>query len=197
MKLVLATRNPHKVFEMRELLSGLDVEVLSCQDFPGVPEVVEDGDTLMENAVKKARVVAEATGLPALADDTGLEVEALGGQPGVFSARYAGESATYDDNNRKLLRALVGLPAPNRRACFKCVVALALPGGIVTTAAGLTWGTITTEPRGTAGFGYDPVFLADGSERTYAELSSAEKHAVSHRGKAMAAARELVRAARE
>ena len=194
MKLVLATRNPHKVLEIRELLSGLDVEVLSCGDFPDVPEVVEDGETLAENASKKARVVADATGLPALADDTGLEVEALGGEPGVFSARYAGPDATYDDNNRRLLSELDGIPHRDRRACFRCVVALAVPGGDVQLVEGRTCGTIIAEPRGAAGFGYDPVFLADGSERTYAEMATGEKHAVSHRGKAMVAARELVKA---
>ena len=195
MKLVLATRNPHKVLEIRELLSGLDVDVLSCGDFPDVPEVVEDGETLAENAIKKARVVADATGLPALSDDTGLEVEPLGGEPGVFSARYAGPSATYDDNNRKLLSELEGIADRDRRACFRCVVAFAVPGGEVQIVEGRTCGTILTEPRGAAGFGYDPVFLADGSERTYAEMTATEKHGVSHRGKAMAAARELVRAA--
>ena len=193
MRLVLATRNRHKVTEMRELLSELAVDVLSCQDFAGVPEVVEDGETLEDNAIKKALVVAKATGLPALADDTGLEVEALGGEPGVFSARYAGPSATYDDNNRKLLRALNGLTGRGRRACFTCVMALALPDGEVRTAAGRTWGSIAEEPRGTGGFGYDPVFVADGGEVTYAELTASEKHAISHRGKAMEGARALVR----
>lgn len=194
MKLVLATRNPHKVTEIRELFSGLDVDVLSCQDFGDVPEVVEDGATLAENAIKKASTVAAVTGLPALADDTGLEVEALNGAPGVFSARYAGPSATYDDNNRKLLRALEGLPARERGACFICVVALALPGGEATTVQGRTHGKIATEPRGSAGFGYDPLFVADGCTLTYAEMTATEKHSVSHRGKAMAAARTLVKA---
>lgn len=195
MRLVLATRNPHKVREIRELLSGLDIDVLSCRDVGDVPEVIEDGATLIENAIKKARAVADATMLPALADDTGLEVEALAGAPGVMSARYAGPSATYDDNNRKLLRELEGLPERERRACFTCVVALAMPRGQVSIAEGRTRGTIATGPRGDGGFGYDPLFVADGSDLTYAEMTAAEKHAVSHRGKAMAAVRELVRAA--
>jgi XTP/dITP diphosphohydrolase len=194
-QLVLATRNPHKVREISQLLSGAGVTVLSFHDLPNLPEVEEDGETLEENAVKKAATIAAVTGLPALADDTGLEVEVLDGAPGVVSARYAGPNATYDDNNRKLLRALSGVPSAGRRASFRCVIALAVPGQAVRIVEGRTEGVIIEGPRGEAGFGYDPVFLPDGHARTYAEMDAAEKNAVSHRGKAVRAAVELVRQA--
>jgi XTP/dITP diphosphohydrolase len=194
-EIVLATRNRHKVREISELLSGVGVLVRSFRDFPDLPEVVEDGDTLEANAVKKAATIAAVTGLPALADDTGLEVQALDGAPGVVSARYAGPDATYDDNNRKLLAALAGVPAAVRRARFRCVVALAVPGEPVRSVEGRTDGVILETPRGDGGFGYDPVFLPDGHERTYAEMDAAEKNAVSHRGKAVRAAVRLVREA--
>jgi XTP/dITP diphosphohydrolase len=192
-ELVLATRNPHKIREMSELLADSGITVLSVGDFPDVPDVVEDGATLEENAVKKAATVAAATGHPALADDTGLEVDALGGAPGVLSARYAGPRATYADNNRKLLGALAGVPPPRRRATFRCVVALAVPGAAVRTVEGSTAGVILEAPRGEAGFGYDPVFQPDGFARTYAEMDASAKNAVSHRGKAVRAAIRLVR----
>ena len=192
MKLVLATHNEHKVTELSRLLEDLDVEVLSFHDLPDIPDVVEDGETLEANAVKKASAISAATGLPALADDTGLEVEPLGGEPGVLSARYAGPGATYDDNNRKLLAALKGVPAERRRAVFRCVVAVAVPGGGVRTVEGRTAGTIIDAPRGHLGFGYDPIFIPDGNARTYAEMTQTEKNAISHRGRAMRAARGLV-----
>ncbi len=191
-RLVLATRNPDKVSELSQMLAGVSIELLSCRDFPELPEVVEDGETLEDNAIRKATAVCEATGLPALADDTGLEVEALGGGPGVHSARYAGPSASHEDRNSKLLRELSDVPLPKRGASFRCVVALALPGGAVRTVEGRTCGTILNQSRGTGGFGYDPVFLPEGSDRTYAEMTSSEKNAVSHRGKAMRGARDLV-----
>ncbi len=194
-QLVLATRNPHKVREISEILSGTGLTVLSFQDFPDLPEVEEDGETLEENAVKKAATIAAVTGLPSLADDTGLEVDALDGAPGVVSARYAGAGATYDDNNRKLLAALAGVPPSRRRASFRCVVALAVPGEPIRCVEGRTDGVILEEPRGQGGFGYDPVFLPDGYDRTYAEMGAREKNAVSHRGKAVRAAAELVREA--
>ncbi|MFH1502459.1 MAG: XTP/dITP diphosphatase [Candidatus Eisenbacteria bacterium] len=194
MKLILATRNPHKVDEIRQILAGLDVELLSFIEYPDVPDVVEDGATLEENAVKKARTVADATGLPALADDTGLEVDALGGKPGVRSARYGGEPPDYQRNNEKLLRELAGVPRGSRRARFRCVVALAVPGGDVRTVEGRTEGVILEAGRGSDGFGYDPLFLPDGHDATYAEMSASAKNAVSHRGRAVRAARGLVEA---
>jgi XTP/dITP diphosphohydrolase len=191
-RLVLATRNRHKVSEIGAILSGFEIELLSARDFPDVPDVEENGETLEANAVKKAEMVAAATGLPALADDTGLSVDVLGGAPGVVSARYAGPEATYEDNNRKLLGELAGLPPSRRRATFRCVVAVAVPGGVARTVEGRTQGIIIEEPRGEAGFGYDPLFLPDGHVRTYAEMEAAEKNEVSHRGKAMRAARRLI-----
>jgi XTP/dITP diphosphohydrolase len=190
--LVLATRNRHKISEIGGILSDLEIDLLSVRDFPGVPEVEEDGETLEANARKKAEAVAAATGLPALADDTGLSVDELGGAPGVVSARYAGPGSTYEDNNRKLLGGLAGIPPPRRRATFRCVVAVAVPGRPARLVEGRTDGIILEEPRGDGGFGYDPVFLPDGHARTYAEMSPSEKNAASHRGKAMRAARELV-----
>jgi XTP/dITP diphosphohydrolase len=191
---VLATRNPHKVEELTALLGDSEVTLMSSSDFPDVPEVVEDGATLEENAIAKAEAVCSATGLPALADDTGLEVVALGGAPGVVSARYAGPSASYEDNNRKLLSELKGIPRDERRAVFRCVVALSVPGRGVSTVEGRTEGVILESPRGGHGFGYDPLFLPDGCDRTYAEMPQAEKNAWSHRGRAAAKARDLLAA---
>jgi len=192
LRLVLASRNEHKLREIAEILDGLDVELLSVSEFSNVPEVVEDGSSFEENAAKKAREVAAATGLPALADDTGLEVDALDGAPGVRSARYAGEPPDYDRNNAKLIQELSGVGADGRTARFRCVVALSTPEGRVSTVEGKTAGQILDSPRGDQGFGYDPLFLPDGFERTYAEMSPREKNACSHRGKAVRAARSLV-----
>ncbi len=192
MQIVLATRNEHKVREIRGILDGLAVELLSFLDLPEVPDVVEDGETLEANAMKKAVEVARACGLPALADDTGLEVAALGGEPGVYSARYAGPACDPVANNAKLLRELAAAGDDDRRATFRCVITLATPHRVVGTVEGATTGVITREPRGAGGFGYDPLFLPDGHERTYAEMSASEKNAISHRGRAVRASRELV-----
>lgn len=190
--LVIATRNRHKVSEIRAILFDLGVVLLSSSDLPGVPEVEEDGATLEENAAKKAESAAAATGLPAFADDTGLSVEALDGAPGVLSARYAGAWATDDDNNRKLLRELEGVPPSDRGATFRAVVALSVPGRATRTVEGRTHGVVLEVARGCGGFGYDPLFVPDGQEKTYAEMSPSEKNAVSHRGKAMRAGRALI-----
>jgi XTP/dITP diphosphohydrolase len=191
--IVLATRNPHKVEELAAMLEDLPVEVLSFADFPEMPDVVEDGETLEENATKKALEVALFTGLPSLADDTGLSVDALGGAPGIRSARYAGEGANTERNNAKLLLELAGVDGGARSAAFRCAVALATPVGDATVVVGETRGVILEAPRGAGGFGYDPLFLPDGHERTYAEMGPEEKNAISHRGKAMRLARRLVR----
>mgnify|MGYP006279834053 CR=1 FL=1 len=190
--LVLATMNPHKVSEITEILAGLPVRLLSFRDLPDLPDVVEDGATLEENAAKKAREVAAATGLPALADDTGLEVEYLGGAPGVRSARYAGEPKSYERNNRKLLAEMADAGPDERRAAFRTIVALATPEGEVELVEGRMDGEILTEPAGEGGFGYDPLFRPEGSGRSFAEMSQAEKNAISHRGRAVRAAREMV-----
>ncbi len=193
--LVLATRNRHKVEELSAMLSELPVQILSFHDFSDMPDVVEDGATLMENAIKKASEVASFTGLPALADDTGLEVDALDGAPGVRSARFAGEPSNWEANNHKLLADLNGIEGPARAAAFRCVVALATCGDEeVRTVEGVTHGVILEAARGQGGFGYDPLFLPDGHNLTYAEMRSDEKNAVSHRGKAIKNARALIAA---
>ncbi|MCK4510914.1 XTP/dITP diphosphatase [bacterium] len=193
--LVLATRNRHKVEELSAMLRELPVRVLSFHDFPDMPDVVEDGATLTENAIKKASEVASFTGLPALADDTGLEVDALDGAPGVRSARFAGEPSNWEENNSKLLSDLSGIEGSARAAAFRCVVALAMHGDEeVRTVEGVTHGVILEAARGEGGFGYDPLFLPDGHELTYAEMRSDEKNAVSHRGKAIKNARALIAA---
>ena len=183
MKLVIATRNKHKLQELRALLAGWPVELRSALDFPGVPEVAEDGDTFEANAIKKAAALAQAAGLWTLADDSGLEVDALGGEPGVRSARYAGEPSDDAANNRKLLAELDGVS--NRRARFRCVVALASPSGAAQTAEGRCEGHLLLSPRGGGGFGYDPLFVPDGYDLTFAELDPAIKNRISHRARAL------------
>lgn len=190
---MLATRNPHKVQELEQLLKELDIAVHRLAKFPAAPEVVEDGNTCEANAVKKALAIARFTGLPAVADDTGLEVEALGGRPGVFAARYAGETATYEDNWRKLLRELECVPQEQRRARFITVAAIAVPNGRVETVRGVLEGRISEQPAGASGFGYDPVFWVPELGKTLAELSPKQKNQVSHRAKAFRQAKELLK----
>jgi XTP/dITP diphosphohydrolase len=186
--LVFATRNRGKLVELRELLPGIEVRSL---DDIHVPDVVEDADTFAGNAAKKAREVSEATGLPALADDSGLEVDALGGAPGVYSARYAGEGHDDAANNAKLLAALAGVPAEKRTARFRSVLALADVtgplGNEVITADGTCEGTILDAARGTGGFGYDPLFYAPELGMTFAEAGVGAKNDLSHRARAMKA----------
>jgi XTP/dITP diphosphohydrolase len=191
-ELVLATRNKDKGRELAALLGDLGIVIKTLAEFPDAPEVIEDGETCEANAVKKAIAIAHYTGLPAVADDTGLEVEALGGRPGVYAARYAGEDATYEDNWRKLLRELEGVPREKRRARFVTVAALAEPNGSVRTATGLLEGFIAEKPAGTEGFGYDPVFCVPELGKTLAELSPEEKNRISHRGRAFAKVREIL-----
>jgi XTP/dITP diphosphohydrolase len=179
MRLVAATANPHKLSEIRAIL-GDSIELLPRP--PEVPEVVEDAPDLIGNARLKAEAISRATGAASIADDTGLEVDALGGAPGVRSARYAGEAATDAENVAALLAALGG--AADRRARFR-TVAMVIGPGLEVVAEGTCDGRIATEPRGAGGFGYDPVFVPDvGDGRTFAEMSPAEKHAISHRGRA-------------
>ena len=191
-ELVLATRNRHKAQELASLLSDLGISIRTMDAFPEVPDVIEDGKTCEANAIKKARVVSRATGLLAVADDTGLEVDALGGQPGVYAARYAGEHVTYEDNWRKLLRELSGVPHDRRTARFITVAAIASPSGEVQVAEGQLQGVITEEPAGAQGFGYDPVFFVPELGMTLAELSPDEKNRISHRAKAFAQVREIL-----
>jgi XTP/dITP diphosphohydrolase len=183
LRLVLASANPDKAAEIQAIL-GTHVELRPRPS--DVPDVVEDGDTLLDNARLKARALAASTGEPAVADDTGLEVDALGGDPGVRSARYAGEHASYADNVAKLLDALAG--RGDRRARFRTVALVAFPDGREVVADGVVEGRIAGAPRGDGGFGYDPVFVPDdGDGRTFAEMDAAEKHALSHRGRAFRA----------
>jgi len=181
---VLATRNRGKLAEIAELLKELPVTVGSLDEFPQVQLPEEAGSTFAENASLKALAAAQATGCLALGDDSGLEVEALGGRPGVLSARYAGEGADYPTLCRKVLAELAGVPRGCRRARFVCVVAAAEPTGILWTVRGTCAGYVTEEMRGRGGFGYDPIFFYPALGRTFAELTPTEKNAVSHRGRA-------------
>ena len=192
-EIVLATRNRHKGEELSALLGDLGIQIRTLADFPAAPEVEEDGATCEANAIKKAREIAHATGLPAVADDTGLEVDALGGRPGVYAARYAGEGATYEDNCWKLLQELEGISRAKRSARFLTVAAIALPGGEVQVVRGMLKGLITEKPVGAHGFGYDPVFLVPALGKTLAELTAAEKNRISHRAKAFVQAKEILR----
>ncbi len=184
-ELVIATRNKKKIEEIRRILEGLQVTLYSIDDFPGCPEVEEDADTFEGNAVKKAVAVARFTGKPAFADDSGLEVYALNRAPGVFSARYAGPDADDHKNRGKLLLEMTGIEKDRRGARFVCLVALAFPDGKVEIFEGFVEGRIGTAPRGSNGFGYDPVFYPTGHDRTFAEMRADEKDALSHRGMAL------------
>ncbi len=187
MKVLLATRNAHKVGEIRELLRGCSLDCLSLEEVPSLPEVIEDQPTLEGNARKKAVETARAAGLWALADDSGLEVAALDGAPGVYSARYAGAGCDYAANNEKLLREMADVPSERRQAAFRTVMALSDPQGReVVLEEGCLEGRVAAAAKGTHGFGYDPVFLVSGSGRTLAELSPVEKNAISHRARALA-----------
>lgn len=182
--LVIATTNQNKLKEFKEILKDLDIEVRSLADFGPIPEIIEDGDTFDDNAYKKAHQTAKILGLPTIADDSGLVVDAMDGAPGVYSARYSGENATDEKNVTKLLKELEGVD--NRKARFECVVSIAVPSGPALTYEGSCEGTIIDERRGDNGFGYDPVFYFEEFDKTFAELSMDEKNKVSHRGKALA-----------
>ncbi|MBI2877606.1 MAG: XTP/dITP diphosphatase [Candidatus Tectomicrobia bacterium] len=191
-EIVLATRNAGKVREIEAGLKGLGLRVLSLGDFPEVGELPEEGESYEENAYGKARIVAEATGRIALADDSGLEVEALGGKPGVRSARFGGEGASSERKNRRLLDLLRDLPWERRKAQFVCVLVIVLPYGEAHVCRGVCPGRITTELRGQQGFGYDPIFFLPEYGKTMAELDLSLKNQVSHRGQALRQAREVL-----
>lgn len=190
--LILATRNSGKLGEVKEILRGLPLRVVGLAELPGAPEVAEDGRSFAENARKKARALAAWSGSMALADDSGLEVDALEGRPGVLSARYAGEGAADEDNVRKLLEEMRGIPAGKRGARFRCAMVLAAPDGREWSSEGTWEGLIAEEPRGTGGFGYDPVFLVPQENRTAAELLPEEKNRMSHRAMALRVMREVL-----
>lgn len=181
--IVLATHNAGKVKEFKAVLKNFPVEIRCLNDFGPIPEAKEDGETFDENAYKKALFTAKVLGLPAIADDSGLVVDALNGAPGVKSARYAGDKATDEENIQKLLKELKG--KKNRKAAFECVLSIAVPTGAALTYEGRCEGEITTAPAGESGFGYDPVFYYPPYGKTFAEISIEEKNKVSHRGKAL------------
>jgi XTP/dITP diphosphohydrolase len=187
MEMVLATRNKKKIDEIRRITNDLPITILSLENFPSCPETVEDRETFEGNAVKKAVDICRCTGKPALADDSGLEVDALNGAPGVYSARYAGGSGPGTDvrNYEKLLDELKDVQDENRGAQFVCCMALAFPDGTVNTFLGYVKGRIGMEPQGKTGFGYDPVFIPNGFETTFAEMTAEGKDKLSHRGKAI------------
>jgi len=191
MKLVIATSNRGKIAEFEKLLENTDISLSSLIDYPDAPEIIEDGATFLENALKKARQTSSFTGLPALADDSGLEVDALDGKPGVLSARFASTSGA---RNSKLLKMLDSVPVPDhlRTARFVCVLALVRRDGFEWTTTGICEGKITHEPRGDSGFGYDPVFYYEPFGKTFAEIPPELKNTVSHRGNAMQAFKEAV-----
>jgi XTP/dITP diphosphohydrolase len=190
-ELVLATKNDHKIDEIRQIMSGFPIEILTYSDLPIFPDVVEDGNSFDANALKKAWTVCAATGKMALADDSGLEVYYLGGLPGVRSARFAGEDADYDANNKKLLELMKHLRSEDQRvAAFRCAVAIVSPWGMEILVEGHCEGHIGHRERGTGGFGYDPLFIPRGYDKTFAEMPPEQKDRISHRGKAIRAARE-------
>jgi XTP/dITP diphosphohydrolase len=191
----IASRNLHKLREIRAICSDWPVAWTTVEDHDGAwPDVEEPHDTYLDNALEKARAVSVALGMAALADDSGIEVDALGGAPGPRSARYAGESATDEQNLKALTRAVAGVPADGRTARYRCVAAIAWPDGREMHADGTCEGTLIAKPRGTGGFGYDPIFEPAGWDETMAELTPEQKHRISHRGRAFRALRELLAA---
>lgn len=192
MKLVLATNNKGKVKELNEMLNPLGLQVVPVGEYPGFQEVEEDGETFEANAIKKAVAAAQLTGELSLADDSGLEVDALKGAPGVHSARFAGEPKDDAANNRKLLKLLEDVPDEQRTGRFRCVIAVAEPNGRVHTADGACEGIILRELKGEGGFGYDPLFYVPKYQQTFAELDLEQKNSISHRGKALQKAWEIL-----
>ncbi len=191
MKILLATRNRDKIREIKDLFHDLDVEIMTMDNFPDIPEVVEDGETLEQNAFKKANEVHKASGILSVADDTGLEVDYLAGRPGVYSSRFAGENATYDDNVNKLLATMEGVPKEKRTAQFRCVISI-IGENISEHVEGSCPGYILTEKRGSEGFGYDPVFYEPRHKQTFAEMPLSLKNQISHRGLALKQAKEVI-----
>ena len=185
MQLLIASRNKHKVREIRAILDDLKLDIISAADVPGLPEIVEDAPTIRDNAIKKATQTALMAKRLTMADDTGLEVDALNGEPGVRSARFASDNATYHENNRKLMQLLEGVPLEKRSARFRSVIALADEKGLIEVVEGICNGVIIEDERGGNGFGYDPLFIADGQVKTFAEIPEESKNRISHRAKAL------------
>ena len=193
LEVIVATRNNGKLREFRDALKGLNLRIYGLTNLPDAPEVEEDGDSFTENALKKARFYAAHFGKLTLADDSGLEVDSLRGRPGVYSARYAGKRASSQENNRKLLGELRGIPISKRGARFRCVVAIKSAGGREAVVEGSCRGRIGFKEKGRRGFGYDPLFILPKGEKTMAELSLEEKNRISHRGKALRKMRKIIR----
>ncbi len=192
-RIAIASRNAHKLLELGRICADWPVRWLTVENHDDAwPDVEETGDTYLENAFLKARAVASALGVAAIADDSGIEVDALGGKPGPRSARFAGEDATDERNLQALMRAVAGVPAGGRSARYRCVAAIAWPDGNQAHAEGVCEGTLVSKRRGSGGFGYDPVFVPVGWDETMAELSAAQKDRISHRGRAFRALRSLL-----
>ena len=192
-RIAIASRNPGKIREIRSICADWPVEWITWDERDGQwPDVEETGASYVENALLKARSVADRFDVPAVADDSGIEVDALGGAPGPRSARYAGKEATDDENLRMLIRAVAGVPAAGRTARYRCVAALARPDGRTVWAEGMCEGSLMSKPRGVGGFGYDPIFVPAGWDQTMAELPPEEKDRISHRGRAFRALKELL-----
>jgi XTP/dITP diphosphohydrolase len=190
--LIVATRNKGKIREIREALRGLGLRIYTLSDFPDAPEIEEDGKSFVENALKKARFYSNYFGKLTITDDSGLEVDSLKGLPGIYSARYAGEKATGQENNEKLLREMEGISFSKRGAKFRCVMAMVSPDGREANAEGSCKGTIGFKEKGRKGFGYDPLFILPKYRKTMAELSLEEKNKISHRGKALRKLRKII-----
>ena len=194
MQIVLATKNEDKKKEILKICKGLNIEFLTLKDYPDMPDVIEDGQTFKDNAIKKAREVSLYTGKVAMADDSGLMVDILDGAPGIYSARFSGENATYESNNKKLLSLLSKyLEKEKRRAKFVCAIAFAKGDNIIGACEDICEGYIANEPRGQNGFGYDPLFIFPKYGKTFAEIQGEEKNKISHRAKALVKARDLIK----
>ncbi len=191
-KLILATNNRDKIEEIKNILKDVDLEILSAADFDDFPEIEETGKTLKENAILKAETIRDRYRLPCLADDTGLEIDCLDGAPGIYSSRFAGERCSYEDNYEKLLAMLEGVSSEKRTARFKTVISFVDIDGKIHTVEGALKGIIGIEPKGTFGFGYDPVFVAAGMKHTLAELTPEEKNKISHRSRALAGIKPII-----
>lgn len=193
MKIVLATKNRDKIREIRKILKDIPIEILTLDNFKNFPNVEEDGKTVEENAIKKSKEISKFTKMIALADDTALEVKYLKGKPGVYSSRFAGVECSYEDNNKKLLRLLSGVPENKRSAVFRTVIAITTPDGKVRCVEGRCYGRISDKILGKNGFGYDPVFIPKGFKKTFAQMKPSMKNKISHRAKALIKAKKLLK----
>ncbi|MFH1854482.1 MAG: RdgB/HAM1 family non-canonical purine NTP pyrophosphatase [Candidatus Omnitrophota bacterium] len=193
MQLVVATRNQDKLREIKTLLKGMSLKIVSLNNFKDAPKVIENGKTLKTNAKKKAVQISRFLKTLAVADDSGLEIKTLEGRPGVYSARFSGKGATYASNNEKVLKLLYGMPINRRRAMFRCVIAVADKGKMVGAAEGRCKGSIGFKPMGRVGFGYDPIFIPDGYKKTFAQLGIKRKNSISHRSKALIKAKNIIK----